>query len=293
MNPPHESMFDKGGWKGWIKMPPNDNGEFPQSSAYTPSHNKKEDEVISYPYMIGTEKQQPVVPCTNAMSRSTESYLRIASSTTTSATVKKTGRQKPNIKICIEGAPDLDFNKPECMFFVAAQPSPYGDDTSLFSGSSTKKKKKNTAKLNPNRFFSINNARALAPTRQGTEKYGIIHSSPRAEASSAHSSSTIIALSNESEEIIQNVITPKSVLGTRSVDHAPSHSSIYSVPTASRHFSHNTNMKFGGDYSENDMASSSYGCRAGVVRTKKGNKLLWRWFRSYQKGKQTTMAHQE
>jgi hypothetical protein len=171
------------------------------------------------------------------------------------------------------------------MFFVAAQPSPYGDDTSLFSGSSTKKKKKNTAKLNPNRFFSINNARALAPTRQGTEKYGIIHSSPRAEASSAHSSSTIIALSNESEEIIQNVITLKSVLGTHSMDHTPSHSSIYSVPTASRHFSHNTNMKFGGDYSEND--------RAGVVRTKKGNKLLWRWFRSYQKGKQTTMAHQE
>jgi hypothetical protein len=179
------------------------------------------------------------------------------------------------------------------MFFVAAQPSPYGDDTSLFSGSSTKKKKKNTAKLNPNRFFSINNARALAPTRQGTERYGIIHSPPRAEASSAHSSSTIIALSNESEEIIQNVITLKSVPGSRSMDHAPSPSSIYSVPTASRHFSHNTNMKFGGDYSENDMASSSYGGCDGVVRTKKGNKLLWRWFRSYQKGKQTTMAHQE
>jgi hypothetical protein len=98
-----------------------------------------------------------------------------------------------------------------------------------------------------------------------------------------------MALSNESEEIIQNVIAFKSVPANRSKDHAPSPSSIYSVSTASRPFSHNYKMNFGGDYSENDMASSSYG----VVRAKKGSKLQWRWFRSYQKGKQTTMAHQE
>lgn len=151
-NPSRESMIDKRGWESWIKTPTNDEREFSM-------HSKREDNLLRFTHMIRTEDQQPAVPCNSTKSKSMQPNPRISSSSTISTTGEVAVRPKPKIKISIEGAPELDFSKPEeDMFFIAAQPSPrYGDDTSLFSGGSTKKKKKNRMKLNPNGFFSNNN----------------------------------------------------------------------------------------------------------------------------------------
>ncbi|KAL3787885.1 hypothetical protein ACHAW5_000665 [Stephanodiscus triporus] len=147
-NPSHESMIGKRGWESWIKTPTNDEREVSM-------YSKRDDNLLRFTHIIREEEHQPAMPYNNTTSKSMQPNQRISSSSTGEVAV----RPKPKIKISIEGAPVLDFNKPEeDMFFIAAQPSPrYGDDTSLFSGGSTKKKKKNRMKLNPNGFFSNNN----------------------------------------------------------------------------------------------------------------------------------------
>jgi hypothetical protein len=231
-NSPQKSAIDHGGRENWILSSNYYEGDVSKSSANTESRSSKEEENLpGFFYMMGTGKETSAVPSNYATHSSFRSNLSIASSFATSAAVDDIVKQKPKIKVCILGAPELDFTKPEEMFFASAQPSPMnGDETSLFNGSSTKKKdKKNRMKLDSNRFFN-NHARVLVSRHNVTEKYGA-HFSPRGEASNGSASTSDIPQSTGSKETIENIISH--------VRPAPSQSS---VTTAERRHTHDTNM---------------------------------------------------
>ncbi|KAL3810307.1 hypothetical protein ACHAXA_006534 [Cyclostephanos tholiformis] len=257
-----KSAIDKGEWKNLIMSPSKNEIQFSKSSANTVRRSIEEEDSLQ---VMGTKKQSPAVPCNNAMSSSIQPSLSIPSFFATSAAVDDVVQQKPKIKICIQGAPKLDFTKPEEMFFVSSQPSPkYADDTGLFNNSSTKKKnKKIRMKPNP-RGFNIH-ARALVSTHKVTEKYDV-HSSPRGELSTASTATTGIAQSTGRKEMIENAIAH--------VLPPPSQSSVYSATAAAKHHGHDTNRDVRDDYSEGDNASFSCGANASFICAKKENKLL-------------------
>ena len=253
-NNPQRSEIDDGGRESWTSN--YHEGDISRSYA-----NK------ARCHTMGTENRTPAVPYNSAVNSLFQPNLSIPLSYATNA-IDDIVKQKPKIRICIEGAPELDFTKPEGMFFTSAQPSPlYGDETSLFNGSSAKKKdRKIRMKLDTNGFFN-NHARTLVSRHKVTEKYDE-HTSPRGDASygATPTSTKDIPQSTESKKTIENI--------SSHVRPAPSQPSVHIATTAARHHTDDTNMDVRVDYGQGGKASSSCDGEAGFVCAKKGSKLL-------------------